>query len=107
MLTAREGLALCCLGTCLTVECQDVLGAAGRDRLFPSVGSGTGGRDWRWWRCRSSSSGIERCWRWWGGGGGGGAPRGGGGGGRRWPRGWPGIARGGRAGGGGGRGRRG
>jgi hypothetical protein len=42
----------------LTVECQDVLDAVGRDRLFLSMGSGTGGRDWRWWRCRFSSRGI-------------------------------------------------
>jgi hypothetical protein len=57
--TAAQGRDSLSLRTCLTPECQDMLDAAGRDRLFPSAGSGTGGRDWRWWRYRSSSSGIE------------------------------------------------
>ena len=51
---------VCCLGTCLTLESQDMFDAAGRDRLLSSVGSATGGRDWYWWRCRSSSSGTGR-----------------------------------------------
>jgi hypothetical protein len=49
-----------CLGRCLTGESRLMLDAAGRDRLSWLLGSATGGRDWHWWRCRSSSSGIER-----------------------------------------------
>src|SRR3954447_16849443 len=59
LFTSRRCWSLSCLGRCLTGESRLMLDA-GRDRLALLRSSQRGGRDWHWWRCRSSSSGIER-----------------------------------------------